>query len=55
MQFEIVHLKSELEKQFKKQMVNQFTSKFKIGEPEKNEEVGGSSFKMTLNRIASLA
>ena len=63
MQFEIVHLKTELEKQFKKQIASQMATNNRMrifqNEQEKDklkEDLGaGSSFKMTLNRIASIA
>ena len=58
MQFEIVHLKQELEKQFKKQIAQQMASQSRLKafkESPHPEEPGGSSFKMTLNQIASIA
>lgn len=56
MQFEIVHLKQELEKQFKKQIAQQMASQSRLKAfKEVREEPGGSSFKMTLNQIASIA
>lgn len=68
MQFEIAHLKGELEKQFKKAISSQMAAtnktrafvheqeREKMGREEKQATPGPqSSFKMTLNRIASLA
>jgi len=56
MQFEIVHLKQELEKQFKKQAALQVASQSARLKPFKEtSSPGESSFKMTLNQIASIA
>ena len=61
MQFEIMHLKTELEKQFKKQIASQMAANTRMRifqneqDKDKINQEGGSSFKMTLNRIASIA